>query len=153
MALWHGGEHVIDTNSLASGRFRSNFKYLIFKRIFVIIFLVTFWVFPTEIPQVNSMRARRWQFNIGDDYDEFKLRLTWLTTRCHSSDVDKLEIFWFSLFLFLAKLSLLLSSSLLSQLLWWKLILHPYILEWTNSDLFFYIKRYFYLCICVYVIG
>ena len=46
----------------------------------------------------------------------------------------------------------LLSSSLLSPLLWWKLILHPNVLEWVCSDLFFYFKRYFYLCVWVCVI-
>ena len=40
-----------------------------------------------------------------ENYDEFKLRLT---TWCHSSDLDKLEIFWLFFFLFfLAKLPLL----------------------------------------------
>ena len=39
-----------------------------------------------------------------ENYDEFKLRFT---TWCHSSDFDKLEIFWLFFFLFLAELSLL----------------------------------------------
>ena len=41
--------------------------------------------------------ALPFEINNTDNYDEFKLRLT---TRCHSSDLDKLEIFWliFSLF-------------------------------------------------------
>ena len=76
--------------------------------------------------------------NITDNYNEFKVKLnTW----CHKSDLDKLEIFFFSFLFFffffffvLGKLSLLLlslvSSSLVSSLSWlslswWRLILHP----------------------------
>ena len=102
-----------------------------------------------------------------ENYDEFKLRLT---TWCHSSDLEKLEIFWFSFFSFWLNchpypscqgsrsqhllLGIIIITVIITiiPLLWWQFILHPNVLEWVSSDLFCYFKWHFYLCIWVCVI-